>query len=88
MAAEPATIRLEPTGEARLERLVGDRLDLRASRPVAPGTRLQGQLGDGRELRLKVLRCVRQGDEFAIQARLFDASRGLRRALEKMLEGP
>ena len=81
VAAASTTIRLEPAGDACLRGLDGDRLDLLASRPVAPGTRLHGQLEDGRELRLKVLSCARDGAQFAIEARLLDASRELRRTL-------
>jgi len=81
----PVTIRLEPGGDACVLGLDGDRLDLQASSPSAPGTRLRAQLDDGRALRLKVLRCLRRGNEFAIEARLIDASRELRRAMATML---
>ena len=78
-------IRCDPGGEASVLGLDGDRLSLRAPSAVAPGTRLRAALGDGCELRLKVLHCVRQGAQFAIEARLIDASRELRRALTARL---
>jgi hypothetical protein len=81
----PVTIRLEPGGDACVLGLDRDRVDLEASSPSAPGTRLRGRLDDGRELRLKVLRCLRRGNEFAIEARLIDASRELRRAVAALL---
>jgi hypothetical protein len=80
------TLELELGGEARLLALSGDRAELTTSSPSAPGTRLGARLADGRQLRLKVLRCVRRGDEFAIEARLFDASRELCRGLAALLQ--
>jgi hypothetical protein len=81
----PLTLQLDRGVEARLLALSGDRAELATSVPSAPGTRLGAKLADGRELRLKVLRCVRRGDEFAIEARLFDASRALCRSLAALL---
>ena len=76
--ASEVTLRLDRGGEARVARVQGDRLELRAAQPAAPGTRLAAQLPDGRALRLKVLRCVRDGGEFVLETKLFDAPRELR----------
>ena len=81
----PLAVQLGPGVEAHVQLLDGDRVELTTPQPSAPGTRLGARLGDGRELRLKVLRCVRRGDGYAVEARLFDASRELRRALAAML---
>jgi hypothetical protein len=80
-AAPEVVLRLDRGGEARVVRAAGDRLALRATHPAAPGTRLAAQLPDGRALRLKILRCVRDGGEFVLETKLFDASRELRRWL-------
>lgn len=75
---EPLALDLSGGGTARLTTLDGDRVGLVASRAAAPGSRLTAALGDGRQLRLKVHRSVRKGDEFAIAGRLIDATRELR----------
>jgi hypothetical protein len=79
------TVKLEPNAVARLVRIQGERVELVSSVPAAVGSRPSGRLADGRELRFKVQRCVRQGDEFVISARLLDVPRSLRRAIEAAL---
>ncbi|MBW2525247.1 MAG: hypothetical protein JRI23_13770 [Deltaproteobacteria bacterium] len=68
---------------AELIRVDGDRVELRAPRAAAPGSRLSATLDDGRELRLKAHRSVRSGDTFTIAGRLIDATRELRRHLQQ-----
>jgi hypothetical protein len=62
-------------------RLAGERLVVRSERPAAPGTRLSARLADGRELRLKVERCVRREAEFELDTRMVDPPAALRRSL-------
>ena len=73
-------------GEATLRRIDGDRVALDASVPAAPGTPLQASMSDGTGLRIKVQRCVREGEHFAIDGRLLDASRVLREKIERELQ--
>ena len=77
--------RLEMTltggGTARLLGLDGDRVQLLATRAAAPGSRLSAALADGRQVRLKVHRSVRTGDEFTVAGRLIDTTRQLREFL-------
>lgn len=78
-------IRLASGASAELVRLSGERAWLWAERAAAPGTPLRGQLADGRELRIKVSRCVRREDHFEIEGRLMDVERELRLALASEL---
>ena len=75
-----------PDGDAILRTIEGDRVALDASVPAAPGTPLRASLDDGSALRIKVQRCVRDGERFAIDGRLLDASRALRQKLEEGLQ--
>jgi hypothetical protein len=70
-------------GTARLVGLDGDRVKLLASRAAAPGSRLSAALADGRQVRLKVHRSVRAGDQFTVAGRLIDATRELRAFLQR-----
>lgn len=72
-------------GEATLRAIDGDRVSLDASMPAAPGTPLHASLESGTSLRIKVNRCVRVGNRFAIDGRLLDASRVLRQEIERAL---
>ncbi len=65
--------------------LDGERVSLRSGQAAAPGSRLEGAvLGDHR-LRIKVHRCLRVGDGFEIEGRLFDLTRELRELLQERL---
>jgi len=70
-------------GTARLVELDGDRVKLIATRAAAPGSRLTAALADGRQVRLKVHRSVRAGDEFTVAGRLIDVTRELRTFLQR-----
>lgn len=78
---------LRPEGDARLLRLDGEVAALDASRASAPGSRLECSL-DGRTLRLKVHRCVRDGDRFTIEGRFIDLTRSDRERLAARLSSP
>ena len=68
-----------------LVRLQGDYVSLHGDKASPPGTRLRGVVDGGHELALKVHRCVRSGERFAIEGRLISPTRGLRRLLEGKL---
>jgi hypothetical protein len=57
------------------------KVQLRSPVAAAPGTPLKGKLQDGRSIRVKVHRCVRDGDHFDIAGKLIDATRELREKL-------
>ena len=57
------------------------KVQLRSPIAAAPGTPLKGMLQDGRSIRVKVHRCVRNGEEFDIAGKLIDATRELREQL-------
>ncbi len=65
---------LRPDGDARLLRLDGELAALDASRASAPGSRLEC-VRAGRTWRLKVHRCVRNGERFTIEGRFIDLTR-------------
>jgi hypothetical protein len=71
---------------AALETIDDDRVTLWSEEPSAPGSRFEliGELGS---LRVKVHRCVRDGDRFRIAGRLIDATRRLRDQLSEALVG-
>jgi hypothetical protein len=58
-----------------------DKVRLLSTIPSAPGSRLQGTLGSGAAIRVKVHRCVRAETGYAIDGKLLDARRELRDAL-------
>jgi hypothetical protein len=71
-------------GGADVVALDGDRIRLASSTPSAPGTPLEGSIASGTQVRVKVARCRREGDQFVIEGRLVDASRVLRAALTQL----
>jgi hypothetical protein len=73
---------------ATILRLDGERLVIRSPTPAAPGTRLATRLRDGRELRLKVDRCIRRDDHFELDTRMVDPPATLRRTIEAALGDP
>jgi len=79
------TVKLDGGAMARVVQLQGEHLQLVSTAAAAVGSRPGAQLEDGRSLRFKVRRCVRQGEEFAISARLLDVPRSLRRLIEAAL---
>jgi hypothetical protein len=83
-----ADVLWEKGGEADLASLDGDRLGVRSTVPSAPGSVLEGALGEGARLRLKVVRCRRHEGGFAIDGRLLDATRDLRARLAARLRPP
>lgn len=78
-------IELDSGRAAELCALDGDRVRLRAEQAAAPGSRLAGRLSSGHEVRLKIFRCIRQGERFELSGRLVDATRELRAVLGRDL---
>ena len=72
------TMELTRGGRAEVVAIEGDRLEVASDIASAPGSRLQGALENGQTLRLKVHRCVRNGERFDIEGRCIDLTRGLR----------
>jgi hypothetical protein len=58
-------------GDGRVVSLGGESVTVRSSKPFAPGSRPEGQLGSGDVLRLKTHRCRRleQGDAHSTRSR-------------------
>jgi hypothetical protein len=79
------SVRLEKGDMAELIALEGDKGTIRSPMASAPGSRL-GMKVDGRMLRLKVHRCVRDGDVFTIAGRFIDLTRDLRERLAAEIE--
>ena len=73
-------IPLENEGTCTLVALEGDRATVTSPKASAPGSRF-GMRVDGRMLRLKVHRCVREGERFTIVGRFIDLTRDLRTRL-------
>ena len=73
---------------AELTALVGDRVSLQSPQAAAPGSRLDGVVLGSRRLRIKVHRCLRSGDSYAIEGRLFDLTRELRELLQAQMTTP
>jgi len=69
---------LERGGKAEVVAIDGDRVKLASDEASAPGSRLMGRLSTGQSLRLKVHRCVKNGERFDIEGRCIDLTRGLR----------
>ena len=72
-------------GEARLIALSDDRVNLVSTISSAPGSRIEARLASGCSVRVKVHRCKREGDAFAIEGRLIDATRDVRAELLRAL---
>ena len=70
----------------RLLAIDGDRVELRTFQAAAPGSRLTARLAGGHPVRVKVFRCVRDGDQFEVTGRLIDATRELRGRLHAELD--
>jgi SOS-response transcriptional repressor LexA len=70
----------------RLLAVDGDRVQLHSPQAAAPGSRLVARSSGGYEVRVKVFRCIRDGDQFEISGRLIDATRELRARLRAELE--
>ena len=73
---------------AELTTVVGDRVSLRSSQAAAPGSRFDGVVLGAHRLRIKVHRCLRIDDGFAIEGRFFDLTRELRELLQKLMSAP
>jgi hypothetical protein len=72
-------------GSATLVRVEGERFAIVADRAAAPGTPLRARIA-GETLELKVSRCVRREDgSFAMDGRLVNLTRTLRRVLSARL---
>jgi hypothetical protein len=78
-------LRLQRGGDANIVKLDGELVTIDSSVASAPGSRLDGSTDDGRSVRLKVYRCVRQGERFAIEGRFIDLTRELRLSLSSRL---
>ena len=78
-------VELQKGGQAILLALEGDRGTLRSATASAPGSRL-AILVDGRTLRMKVHRCVREGEQFVVAGRFIDLTRDLRDRLTHALD--
>ncbi len=76
---------LDRGGHAELIALEGDRGTVRSPIASAPGSRLAMKV-NGRTLRLKVHRCVREGERFTIVGRFIDLARDLRLRMLRALE--
>jgi hypothetical protein len=80
------TLTLADGSSAELLGVTGERFRLRSSAAAAPGARLSATVArDGRDLRLKVHRCARDGASFAIEGRLLDLTRATRATLLALL---
>ncbi len=80
-------------GSAQFVALDDDRVTLDSTTSSAPGSRIDGLFDDGTALRVKVHRCRRapQGEgpaRFTIDARLLDASRGVRELIVRLTAPP
>ncbi len=73
-------LELAKGGQAELVKLEDDRGTVKSPMASAPGSRL-AMIVNGRTLRLKVHRCVRDGDHFTIAGRFIDLTRDLRDTL-------
>lgn len=80
-------VKLQDGRTAELVALDGDRGTVRSPMASAPGSRLAMQV-DGRTLRLKVHRCVREDEQFTIAGRFIDLTRDLRERLMSALAEP
>ena len=76
--SEVADVRWQKGGEARFTAATDDKVSLLSTLSSAPGSRLDGLLPSGSAVRVKVHRCVRTDDGFAIDGRLLDARREVR----------
>jgi hypothetical protein len=72
-------------GEADLTALEGERVRLRSTVSSAPGSRIEGTLGTGTLIRVKVARCRQDAGAFEIEGRLLDATRSVRGELAALL---
>jgi hypothetical protein len=72
-------------GEARLVALADDRVNLVSTISSAPGSRIEARLASGCSVRVKIHRCKRDGEAFAIEGRLIDATRDVRAELLRLL---
>lgn len=73
-------IELEKGGTCKLVAIEGDRATVSSPIASAPGSRFAMRV-DGRSLRLKVHRCVREDERFTISGRFIDLTRDLRERL-------
>jgi len=81
-------VTLQKGGQARVEALEGDRITVWSTIPSAPGSRLDGALGSGGALRIKVASCRKHGEGFTIAGRLIDTTRAVRAELDALLAPP
>lgn len=72
-------------GDADVAMLDQDRAQVRSSIPSAPGSRIEGRLASGAQVRMKVHRCRRTEQGFTLEGRLIDATRELRAELARLL---
>jgi hypothetical protein len=76
-------------GEATVVALVEDAITLRSSIPSPPGSRIDGTLGSGEAVRVKVHSSKKQSDgSFVLEGRVLDMTRAVRATLEGMGEPP
>jgi hypothetical protein len=83
-----AHLRWAKGGEARIVALDDDRIDLASTSSSAPGSRIDGVLPSASTLRVKVHRCRKVGDGFAIEGRTIDLRREVRAEILGLLGAP
>jgi len=79
---------LDDSSPARVEKLIGEQIVLRAIKARPPGSTLIADLaGAQAPITVKVRACRREGDEFVIEGRLVNLSREQRLQLAALLTG-
>lgn len=67
----------QKSGHAEITQLAELAITLRSTISSPPGSRLEGTLPSGAPLQVKVHGCKREGDEFILSGRVFNASRAV-----------
>jgi hypothetical protein len=80
-----ADLKWQKGGEASLVSLASDTIRLVSTIPSAPGSRIDGTLASGAGFRVKVHRCQKTPEGFAIEGRVIDLRREARAEVEALL---
>jgi hypothetical protein len=80
-----AHLRWAKGGEAQIVALDDDRIDLLSTSSAAPGSRVDGVLPSASTLRVKVHRCRKLAEGFAIEGRTIDIRREVRSEILRLL---
>lgn len=83
-----AHLRWAKGGEARIVALDDDRIELVSTSSSAPGSRVDGVLPSASTLRVKVHRCRKLAEGYAIEGRTLDLRRGVRAEILLLLAAP